>query len=256
MSVTGWMHTHARRRSGRSWCCCLTLNCYLVRVRHRIHTFAKPAVVASDPLTKHCGVQFRFAEKCCENSTTQPAGGWKKMNTGKKWDRRYFLATDKGLHYYENDQPSKKAKGSWYFSHDTVVQENVTEEAIVGSDKSKHYFALVLKRPDFVLYCRVGTAQEKTRWITFLRTALERFYYSIVGEDPNMYRWGPRFQELHKLRISFLKEHAQSLQSCLSVEDEVRKLEDECKEVQKDIEELGKEEDLIDCELHQWEDTA
>ncbi|CUG93171.1 Hypothetical protein, putative [Bodo saltans] len=153
---------------------------------------SKKVVGAFDALWQPVGPGHK---KVLSSSTTKE-GFLEKLSTsrlGTKWQRRYFRVNDKGILYYETNQPNEKPKG-----YKVLTRRSTMRDAIDGATNSKcsdtnfYYFSVSCNETNEEFLLRTPSKDEREAWVTFLSGALERVRLTNTGQDPVPARWRAR----------------------------------------------------------------
>jgi hypothetical protein len=153
---------------------------------------SKKVVSAFDALWQPVGPGHK---KVLSSSTTKE-GFLEKLSTsrlGTKWQRRYFRVNDKGILYYETNQPNEKPKG-----YKVLTRRSAMRDSIDGATNSKcsdtnfYYFSVSCNETNEEFLLRTASKDEREGWVTFLAGALERVRLTNTGQDPVPARWRAR----------------------------------------------------------------
>eukprot|EP00759_Apiculatamorpha_spiralis_P026213 PhF_6_TR29303/c0_g1_i1/m.42967 len=119
--------------------------------------------------------------------------GWLEKLGGdmiSNWKRRWFMVTEKGLHYFEappeQNEKKKKPKGSKAFLLSGVLNCTLIDNPDPiqyknCKDSNFFYFGLQFNSPNHVFMMRTTNPMEKAAWVKFFQDVFKRLSQSAGG---------------------------------------------------------------------------
>jgi len=173
--------------------------------------------------------------------------GWLEKLTGEmgimsSWKRRWMMATEKALHYFneapERSQKKSKAKGSRTFLQGTKVVVELIENPDPAvhknckDDVDKFHFGLHFTAPEQVWLMRVSTQAEKDSWVGFFQNIFQHLI-SPTPEAEDLPSWKRSIDEV----LALLSQEDEYLQN---VDGERQQMSEKIREMREMITKLRK----------------